>query len=335
MSLIVADRLGKSFHVPVREPGLQAALRSLGRRRYRTVRALRDATFTVERGEMVALLGPNGAGKTTTLKLLAGLLHPTAGRVEVAGFVPSQRRPDYLRRLAMVAGNRSQLTWDIPPMDSWRVLAAIYGVAPADFRATVDELVALLEMEALLARPVRNLSLGERMKCELVASLLHRPSLLFLDEPTLGLDVSMQRRLRQFVTAYNARHGVTVLLTSHYMADVVALCPRVLLIHEGALLYDGPLQQLATHLAPFKLVRLTLRLDGNGQSSLAEAIPATAGSGVELLEQSDDQLTLRVRRADSAAVTARLLGALPVADLAVEDPPIENVIDQIYERGIL
>jgi ABC-2 type transport system ATP-binding protein len=173
------------------------------------------------------------------------------------------------------------------------------------------------------------------MKCELVASLVHRPSLLFLDEPTLGLDISMQRRLRQFVAAYNERHGVTVLLTSHSMADVVALCQRVLLIHEGALLYDGPLQQLAAHLAPFKLVRLTLRQDGNGQLSLAEAIPSAAGSGVELLDQSDDQLTLRVRRADSAAITAHLLGVLPVADLAVEDPPIENVIDQIYQRGVL
>jgi len=338
MSLIVVENLSKSFRVPERDPGLQAALRSLGRRRFRTVNALCEATFSVERGEMVALLGPNGAGKTTTLKLLAGLLHPSAGRAEVAGYLPWQRRPEFLRRLAMVAGNRSQLTWDIPPMDSWRVLAAIYGVPPAEFRATVDELVALLGLEELLARPVRNLSLGERMKCELVASLVHRPSLLFLDEPTLGLDVSMQRRLRQFIATYNERHGVTVILTSHYMADVVALCPRVLLIHEGKLLYDGPLQQLAAHLAPFKLLRLSLRHDNGGfapEAALAATIPAGMDSGVELLDQSEMGLTLRVRRADIAAVTAHLLGALPVADLAVEDPPIENVIDQIYERGVV
>jgi ABC-2 type transport system ATP-binding protein len=338
MALIVAEQLSKRFRVPEREPGLQAALRSLGHRRYRPVDALLDATFAVERGEMVALLGPNGAGKTTTLKLLAGLLHPTAGRVEVAGYIPWRRHPDYLRQLAMVAGNRSQLSWDIPPLDTWRVLAAIYGVSPAAFRATVDELVALLDMEALLARPVRNLSMGERMKCELVASLLHRPSLLFLDEPTLGLDVFMQRRLRQFITAYNDRHGVTVLLTSHYMADVVALCPRVLLVHEGRLLYDGPLQELAAHLAPFKLVRLTLRQGNNGlspEAALAGSMSAGAGGSVELLDCSDTGLTLRVRRDDTAAVTARLLGSLPVADLAVEDPPIENVIDQIYERGVL
>jgi ABC-2 type transport system ATP-binding protein len=336
MSLIAVDGLTKSFHVPERDPGLGAALRSLGRRRYRTVHALRDVSFSVEPGEMIALLGPNGAGKTTTLKLLAGLLHPTAGTALVAGFVPWERRPAYLRQLAMVAGNRSQLTWDIPPLDSWRVLAAIYDVPPAGYRETVDELVALLEMQELLARPVRNLSLGERMKCELVASLLHRPQLLFLDEPTLGLDVSMQRRLRQFVAAYNERHGVTVILTSHYMADVVALCPRVLLINEGALLYDGPLQQLAAHLAPFKLVRLTLRQGSNGVSAASSFgnLQRGLGAAAELLDQSDTALTLRVRRADTAAVTAHLLGALPVADLAVEDPPVENVIDQIYEQGI-
>jgi ABC-2 type transport system ATP-binding protein len=334
VTLITVNGLSKSFHVPERDPGLAAALRSLGRRHYRTVPAVRDLTFAIEPGEMVALLGPNGAGKTTTLKLLSGLLHPTAGTAEVAGYIPWQRRRDFLRQLAMVAGSRSQLTWDIPPLDSWRVLAAIYDVPPAAFQSTVDELVSLLEMETLLARPVRNLSLGERMKCELVASLLHRPRLLFLDEPTLGLDVSMQRRLRQFIAAYNERHGVTVILTSHYMADVVALCRRVLLIQEGALLYDGPLQTLAAHLAPFKLVRLTLGQNGAGAGALSE-IAGELGSHVELLDQSETALTLRVSRDGIAAVTGRLLGALPVADLAVEDPPIENVIDQIYERGVV
>ncbi len=323
---IVVQRLTKTYRVPEREPGLGAALQSLWRRAYRDVAAVRDITFTVAAGEVVGFIGPNGAGKTTTLKMLAGLLYPTAGEARVLGFRPWERCPAYLRQISMVLGNKSQLNWDIPPLDSFRVLGQIYHVPPAELRATLDELIALLELEALLSKPVRNFSLGERMKCELVAGLLHRPRVLFLDEPTLGLDVSVQGRLRRFLAEYNRRRGVTVILTSHYMADVTALCPRVILIHHGQLLYDGELQGLAQRLAPFKLVRLALG-DANGQ--VAPALPPQ----VDLVEQENGRLTLRVARDATPALTAQLLNTLPVVDLAVEDPPLEAVMDQIYQEG--
>jgi ABC-2 type transport system ATP-binding protein len=325
---ITVDHLSKTYRVPTREPGLKASLKNLVRRTYNDVEAVRDISFRVEAGEMVGLIGPNGAGKTTTLKMLCGLLHPTQGEARVAGFVPWERKHAYLRRISMVLGNKSQMLWDIPPMDSFRVLSEIYGVPPNEFRQTRDELIDLLDMGELLTKPVRNLSLGERMKCELVAGLLHRPTVLFLDEPTLGLDVSMQLRLRRFLAEYSHRSGVTVILTSHYMADVMALCPRVILIHHGRLLYDGELGELAQRLAPFKLLRITLRNDalrGNGVGDLP--------IGVEITERDANHLTLRTARNEAPALTAYLLQALPVADLVVEDPPIEAVIDQIYQEG--
>jgi ABC-2 type transport system ATP-binding protein len=323
---IVVRHLSKTYRVPEREAGLVASLRSLARRTYRDVEAVRDISFTVERGEVVGFIGPNGAGKTTTLKMLSGLLHPTAGEAHVAGFVPWKRQADYLQCISMVLGNKSQMLWDIPPLDTFRVLGEIYRVPPAEFQRTLDELFDLLDMRGLLAKPVRNLSLGERMKCELVAGLLHRPAVLFLDEPTLGLDVSMQGRLRCFLADYNRRHGVTMILTSHYMADVVALCPRVILIHRGRLLYDGELNGLAERLAPFKLIRMTLRND-------YRADDLELPSGVDLVERENGRLALRVGRSEAPSITAHLLHTLPVVDLAVEDPPIEAVIDQIYQEG--
>jgi ABC-2 type transport system ATP-binding protein len=223
----------------------------------------------------------------------------------------------------MVMGNKSQMLWDIPPLDSFRVLGEIYAVPPAELRRTLDELIELLDMKELLNKPVRNLSLGERMKCELTASLLHRPSVLFLDEPTLGLDVSMQLRLRRFLAEYNQRAGVTLILTSHYMADVMALCPRVILIHHGRLMYDGDLNALAQRLAPFKLLRVTLR---------EEHAPANIHwpDQVEVTGQEGSTFTLRLPRAGAPDITAQVLHSLPVADMTVEDPPIEAVIDQVY-----
>ncbi len=322
---IIVHNLSKTYRVPERAPGLMASLKNLARRTYRQVEAVRDISFTIEAGEMVGFLGPNGAGKTTTLKMLAGLLHPTAGQARIAGYIPWQREDSYLRCISMVLGNKSQMLWDIPPLDTFQVLAEIYRVPPSEFQQTLAELVDLLDMQDLLTKPVRNLSLGERMKCELVAGLLHRPRVLFLDEPTLGLDVSMQGRLRRFLAQYNRRNQSTVILTSHYMADVVALCPRVILIHHGQLLYDGNLQGLAERLAPFKLIRLALP-DGGPTDNLE--LPADAG----LVDRENGQLTLRVPRAHTAAITAHLLNTLSVADLTVEDPPIEAVIDQIYQE---
>jgi ABC-2 type transport system ATP-binding protein len=321
-SHIVVRHLSKTYRVPEREAGLAASLRSLVKRTTRDVEAVRSVSFAIEPGEMVGFIGPNGAGKTTTLKMLAGLLHPTTGEARVLGYVPWERKHDYLRHISMVLGNKSQMLWDIPPLDTFRVLAEIYHTEPAEYKRTLDELVELLEMEDLLTKPVRNLSLGERMKCELVAGLLHRPRVLFLDEPTLGLDVSMQGRLRRFLADYNRRSGVTVILTSHYMADVTALCPRVVLIHHGQLLYDGELSGLAQRLAPFKLIHVALRAD-------RQPVPLPANADV--IEQENGRLTLRVARSEAPSLTAHLLNTLPVVDLSVEDPPIEAVIDQIYQ----
>jgi ABC-2 type transport system ATP-binding protein len=324
--MVHVENLCKTYRVPVRQEGLWASLKSLARPAYDEVAAVRSVSFDIQAGEVVGLIGPNGAGKTTTLKMLSGLLHPSSGDVRVAGHIPWARRPEYLRQICMVMGNKSQMLWDIPPMDSFRVLGEMYGVKPDELKRSLDELIELLEMQALLKKPVRTLSLGERMKCELVASLLYRPAVMFLDEPTLGLDVSMQLRLRRFLIEYNRRSGVTILLTSHYMADVQALCPRVILIHHGQMLYNGALLGLAQHLAPFKLVRINLREErANGSISLPP--------GSEVIERNPNALTLRAARADAPALTAHLLQTLPVADLTVEDPPIEAVIDQIYTEG--
>ncbi len=323
---IWVSHLSKTYRVPIRPEGLRASMRSLFRPSYSSVEAVCEVSFSIQSGEMVGLIGPNGAGKTTTLKMLSGLMHPTRGEARVAGYIPWRREPAYLRQISMVMGNKSQMLWDIPPMDSFRVLSEIYSVPPAEFRRTIDDLIQLLDMKDLLAKPVRNLSLGERMKCELAASLLYRPAVLFLDEPTLGLDVSMQLRLRRFLVEYNQRSGVTVILTSHYMADVMALCPRVILIHHGRQLYDGELNGLAQRLAPFKLLRVSLREERtNGSLSLPP--------GVEVTEREPNRLTLRAPRADAPSLTSMLLQALPVADLTIEDPPIEAVIDQIYTEG--
>jgi len=325
---ITVQDLSKTYRVPVRTEGLRASLKSLVKRTYNDVHAVQNVSFAIQPGEIVGLIGPNGAGKTTTLKILTGLLHPTAGEARVAGFIPWQRKNAYLQRISMVMGNKSQMIWDIPPMDSFRVLGEIYSVPSSQFKQTLDELIELLDMQELLTKPVRNLSLGERMKCELVAGLLYRPLVMFLDEPTLGLDVSMQLRLRRFLAEYNRKSGVTILLTSHYMADVMALCPRVILIHQGKLLYDGELGSLAQKMAPFKLVRITLGAE-SGSCSRDISLP----SGVEITNRENNLLTLRVGRAEAPAVTAQLLQTLPVADLTVEDPPIEAVIDQVYMGG--
>lgn len=328
VSQICVRNLAKTYRIPVRASGLREALGSLAHRRYQEVAAVRGVSFDVEPGEMVGFIGPNGAGKTTTLKMLSGLLYPSGGEARVAGHVPWERRPTYLRQISMVMGNKSQMMWDIPPLDTFEVIGEIYHVASADRNRAVEELVELLEMQELLQKPVRNLSLGERMKCELAAAMLHRPAVVFLDEPTLGLDVSMQLRLRRFIAEYNRRHGATVILTSHYMADVVELCRRLIVIHHGTLIYDGDIHGLVERLAPFKLIRLTLDTQRSGPQL---DLPAE----VELTERENGKLLLRARRASVPAATAHLLANLPVLDLAVEEPPIEAVIDQVYTGGAL
>ncbi|MCG3129424.1 MAG: Vitamin B12 import ATP-binding protein BtuD [Phycisphaerae bacterium] len=313
--------LSKTFKVPERDPGLGAALRSVWRRKHREVRAVDGIDTSIDAGEIVGFLGPNGAGKTTTLKMLAGLLHPTAGRAAVLGFTPWRREDTFLRRISMVMGQRSQLAWDLPAADSFLVHLAVYQVDRAEGKAAQDELVELLELGDVLKKPVRTLSLGERMKCELCASLLHRPAVLFLDEPTLGLDITMQARIRQFIADYNRRTGATIILTSHYMADVTALCKRIIVIDKGKLLFDGQLAQLSARLAPFKVIAVDLNQDVDGYDF--ERI-----GGV--LAREGRKVTLRVPKADAAAATTRLLADLPVLDLTIEDPPIEDVIKRVF-----
>lgn len=318
------NALTKVYRVHEREAGMGASVRSLFQRKYKEVRAVEEVTFSVAPGEVVGFLGPNGAGKTTTLKMLAGLLHPTSGEAHVLGRVPWKRERELLRSISMVMGNRNQLTFDIPALDSFRVNQAIYQVPEKQFQETLDELVELLDLSAVIKKPVRGLSLGERMKCELAASLLHRPQVLFLDEPTLGVDVTMQGRIRQFLATHNAKYGATILLTSHYMADVTALCKRVIVIHRGKLLYDGGLDALADRIAPFKLIRLDTETPETA---------ARAEQYGELVERQENKVTLRVPRADTSSVVSRLLSELPVVDLTVEDPPIEEVIDQIFRAA--
>jgi ABC-2 type transport system ATP-binding protein len=315
--------LSKTYTVTERESGLRASVRSLVHRTREEVRAVDRISFDLAAGEVVGFLGPNGAGKTTTLKMLSGLLYPTAGEVTVLGHVPSKRLGTFLRQITLVMGQRNQLVWDIPALDSYELNRAIYRIPHAEYRHTLDELTQLLELGPLLRKPVRNLSLGERMKCEIAAALLHRPQVVFLDEPTIGLDVTMQRRIREFIAEYNRRFGATVLLTSHYMADVEALCRRVVVIHHGRLLFDGDLSALVRQFTAHKTVVL----------QLAEATRDLGKYG-EVLSAADGRYTLRVPKAETARITERLLADLPVIDLLVEDPPIEEVIERVFAQEI-
>ena len=324
--LITVDRLSKTYRVAAKQPGLFGTLQHFLRRRYRDVSAVRDVSFTIAPGEMVGFLGANGAGKTTTLKMLCGLIYPSAGLVQVAGHQPQRRHPDFLRRITLVMGQKQQLIWDLPPMDSLRVNAAIYGIPDGTARRRISALADLLELGEELTRPVRKLSLGQRMKAELLAALLHEPEVLFLDEPTLGLDVNAQARVRQFLADYNRRTGATVLLTSHYMADITALCPRVLLIHQGQLFHDGPLDQLASRLAPERHVRL----------ELAHPAAAELFAGLGRLHSLENcEVNLRVAPDQLTRVVAQLLERFPVRDLEVNDPPIDGLIGDLFRQGSL
>lgn len=318
-SVISISKLAKHYQVPEREAGLKAAAKGLFKRTYKIVKAVDGITFDIQPGEIVGFLGPNGAGKTTTLKMLAGLLHPTNGQVSVLGFEPAKRPHDYLRQITLVMGNRNQLSWDLPALDSFDLQRAIYSIPTDEFIRTRDEFIELLDLKDLVQKPVRNLSLGERMKMEIVGALLHKPKVLFLDEPTLGLDVTMQKRIRSFVAEYNKRYSATVLLTSHYMADVEALCKRVIVIHHGKLLFDGDLSALVEKFSAFKTVGFTLDNPATDLSQYGDVV-SIDGSRV----------TMRVPKEKTSAVTSRLLNDLSVDDLTVEAAPIEDVIESVF-----
>ncbi len=322
-SVVHVRDLEKHYRVHERAAGLGAALRSIFRRKYRTVRAVDGVSFEIAEGERVGFLGPNGAGKTTTLKVLSGLLHPTSGEVRVDGFTPRKREEAFLKRIMLVMGQKQQLLWDLPAAETFELNRAIYDVPLEQFRTTTSDLIEMLDIGDLVRKPVRQLSLGERMKCELVAALVHRPKVLFLDEPTIGLDVSMQVVVRDFIRDYNEKHGATLILTSHYMDDVAALCPRVIVIDKGKLSFDGSLESLVRAVRPEKRVRLRFASAvDEAQLREAFAVVSTDGSSAEL----------RVDEKELAPTIARALSTLPVADLTVEAAPLEEVMSEVFDR---
>jgi ABC-2 type transport system ATP-binding protein len=323
MSVAVSVKeLSKTYIVNERASGLRAAVRGVFRREKKEVKAVQAIDFEIQPGEIVGFLGPNGAGKTTTLKMLSGLLYPTGGEARVLGHQPHLRERQYLRQITLVTGQRNQLVWDIPAADSYDLYQAIYEIEPGLYRRTVDEFIEILDMKDLVRKPVRNLSLGERMKVEIAGSLLHHPKVLFLDEPTLGLDIPMQRRIRRFIAEYNSREGATVLLSSHYMADVEALCKRVIVIHQGKILFDGDLSALADRFTSHKKVIVKAADQNLDLSRYGEVVESDLG-----------RVAFRVAKSEVAGVTARLLSEVAIDDLSVEDPPIEDVIETVFTRG--
>jgi ABC-2 type transport system ATP-binding protein len=322
--MIRVRELRKHYRVHERPPGVAAALRSIFRRQHKNVAAVDGVEFDIERGERVGFLGPNGAGKTTTLKMLAGLLHPTSGEVTVDGHEPQRREDEFLKKIMLVLGQKQQLIWDLPPSETFELNRAVYGVPRTEFDATMRELSDLLELGDLVKKPARTLSLGERMKCELAAALVHRPKVLFLDEPTIGLDVSMQATVRDFVKRYNERYAATLILTSHYMEDVARLCPRVIVIDKGKLVYDGGLETLVAGIRPGK--RVVLRF----ARSVSEHEVARLG---RVVRHDAGQSVLDVNKDEVNRVVTRALADLPVSDLTVENPPLEEVMSELFARS--
>jgi ABC-2 type transport system ATP-binding protein len=325
MSSVIEIRgLRKSYRVYQKKEGLGAAFRGLFRREYREVEAVRGIDLDVEEGEFVAFLGPNGAGKTTTLKLLSGVIYPTGGDAKVLGYVPWERNNEYRRRFALVMGQKNQLWWDLPAAESFRLHQQIYRISPDDYQRKQDELVDLLDVRRLLNQPVRELSLGERMKMELIAALLHSPEVLFLDEPTIGLDVVAQHNIQKFLKHYQEVRHITILLTSHYMKDVAALCRRVVVINHGQMVYDGSLSGIIDRFSSHKVLTL---LFANG------TLPSDIARYGELIELVEPRVKLRVDRQQISQVLSSVLASYTLEDVSVEDPPLEEVIAQVFAQS--
>ncbi|HUR46826.1 MAG TPA: ATP-binding cassette domain-containing protein [Candidatus Saccharimonadales bacterium] len=325
MSAIKVNGLSKAFRTYKKSPGFKGALKGLLHRKYEQTVAVKEVNFSVEEGELVGFLGPNGAGKTTTLKMLAGLLYPTAGTARVLGYTPWKREDGYRRQFALLLGQKNQLWWDLPARESLELNAKIYGIPTAIFERTVAELTELLVVKEKLSVMVRELSLGERMKMELIAALLHQPKVLFLDEPTIGLDVVSQKTVREFLREYNASRKTTVLLTSHYMADIQALCKRVIIIDHGTIFFDGQLSEVIDRFADFKVITIQTE-------STTEIPSAELAKFGEVMERGAGRVKLKVKRDRVISACKGLLDELPVRDIDIEEVPVEEIIRQIFAR---
>lgn len=319
--VISVSHLTKHYKVYKKEPGFAGSLRSLFARKYETVKAVEDVSFAIDEGELIGFIGPNGAGKTTTLKCLSGLLYPTSGKVDVLGFTPFDRKAQFLKQIALVMGQKNQLWWDLPAMDTFLLNKEIYEILKKRFDDVVNDLAKLLDIEEQLRVPVRKLSLGQRMKMELIASLIHSPKVLFLDEPTIGLDVVMQKKIREFLKEYNLKYKATILLTSHYMRDVEALCKRVIVINFGKILYDGQLSELIAKYAPYKIISVVF----------SEFVDPKKLEGFGKLKRFEyPEWSIRVSKDESSEMAAKILKHFPIEDINVEEPDIEEVIREVF-----
>lgn len=321
MPIIEVKNLKKYYQIHKKEPGLKGSIISLFHRKYENVRAVDNISFSINEGELVGFIGPNGAGKTTTLKCLSGLLYPTYGKVDVMGFNPWDRKHEYLKQISLVMGQKNQLWWDLPPMETFILNKEIYEVSTHQFDQTLNDLIDLLDVKDILKVQVRKLSLGQRMKCELIAALIHSPKVLFLDEPTIGLDVVMQKKMRDFIKSYNVKYKSTVILTSHYMDDVAELCERVIIIDRGQLIFDGALKEIVDRYADHKLIKVVFSKDIDPKK-LEKIAP--------IKEFNFPSAIFMVKRAASNAAAAELLKSFPIADLNIEEPSIEDIIREVF-----
>lgn len=324
MSAVVVQNLKRYFRVSQKDSGLLGTIRSIFNPKINVVRAVDDVSFKIDEGELVGFIGPNGAGKTTTLKMLSGVLYPTRGDVQVLGRVPWKREEEFLKNITLVMGQRNQLWWELPPIDSFLLNRAIYGISQKEFKETLEELLALLEVEKLVATPVRNLSLGQRMRMELVAALLHKPRVLFLDEPTIGLDLVAAEKIREFVERHNKKNGATVLLTSHYMGDIERLAERIIVIDKGAIIFDGKLRKLLERYGKEKAMKIVFSDPPNMEK---------LGKAGEIVSYNFPRAEIHVPRTSVANVASQILQEFNVADLTIEEPPIEEIIRGIFESG--
>lgn len=321
---ISVSHLSKYYTSHKKQPGFGGLVQSIFSRQYETVKAVDDISFTIAEGELVGFIGPNGAGKTTTLKCLSGLLYPTQGKISVLNFTPYERKHPFLKQISLVMGQKNQLWWDLPVIESVRLNKEIYDVSDENYKKNLSELVQLLEIENLLNKQAKKLSLGERMKCELMSALIHNPKVLFLDEPTIGLDVLMQKKLREFIKEYNKRFKATIMLTSHYMKDVQALCKRVIIINHGKLLYDGALLELIKKHAPYKLIKVIFKefVDPKKVDSLGE-----------VLRFAYPEVVLKIPNKEMGKTATKVLEEFPVEDVTIEDPDIEYVIREVFSKN--